>query len=215
MSRAPEIVDDESGVSPVIGVILMVAVTVIIAAVIGSTALGVGDSVSEMPPQTQISPEQVDDVTIYATGGGIGVYSVVEFELTGGDDIEMSNIELRVDGEVGYDIFKTSSTPDGSPDGCNDGPCHYTTTDDGTKQAGDTISVAVKQSESGTEIGSDPRGFSIRSGDILTLNPDGNGAENAVHLEDGDEVSLIWQNGDESQLLSEYEVKDPTVSRPS
>lgn len=41
----PEI--DERGVSPVIGVILMVAITVILAAVIASFVLGFGDSVSE------------------------------------------------------------------------------------------------------------------------------------------------------------------------
>jgi flagellin-like protein len=38
---------DERGVSPVIGVILMVAITVILAAVIASFVLGFGDSVSE------------------------------------------------------------------------------------------------------------------------------------------------------------------------
>ncbi len=37
---------DERGVSPVIGVILMVAITVILAAVIASFVLGFGDSVS-------------------------------------------------------------------------------------------------------------------------------------------------------------------------
>ncbi|MCG1004077.1 MULTISPECIES: type IV pilin [Halobacterium] len=39
--------DDDRGVSPVIGVILMVAITVILAAVIASFVLGFGDSVSE------------------------------------------------------------------------------------------------------------------------------------------------------------------------
>lgn len=38
---------DERGVSPVIGVILMVAITVILAAVIASFVLGFGDSVSK------------------------------------------------------------------------------------------------------------------------------------------------------------------------
>ena len=37
--------DDDRGVSPVIGVILMVAITVILAAVIASFVLGFGDSV--------------------------------------------------------------------------------------------------------------------------------------------------------------------------
>jgi flagellin-like protein len=41
-----ELPDDERGVSPVIGVILMVAITVILATVIASFVLGFGDSVS-------------------------------------------------------------------------------------------------------------------------------------------------------------------------
>lgn len=39
--------NDDSAVSPVIGVILMVAITVILAAVIGTFVLGLGDQVSE------------------------------------------------------------------------------------------------------------------------------------------------------------------------
>lgn len=38
---------EHSGVSPVIGVILMVAITVILAAVIGTFVLGLGDSISQ------------------------------------------------------------------------------------------------------------------------------------------------------------------------
>jgi flagellin-like protein len=42
-----KLLDDDDAVSPVIGVILMVAITVILAAVIASFVLGFGDSVSE------------------------------------------------------------------------------------------------------------------------------------------------------------------------
>jgi flagellin-like protein len=43
--------DDEQAVSPVIGVILMVAITVILAAVIGTFVLGLGDQVQNTTPQ--------------------------------------------------------------------------------------------------------------------------------------------------------------------
>jgi len=43
--------DDESGVSPVIGVILMVAITVILAAVIATFVLGLGEQISDTAPQ--------------------------------------------------------------------------------------------------------------------------------------------------------------------
>ncbi|AKU08469.1 MULTISPECIES: type IV pilin [Haloferax] len=46
---------EDRAVSPVIGVILMVAITVILAAVIGTFVLGLGDQVSETSPQASFS----------------------------------------------------------------------------------------------------------------------------------------------------------------
>ncbi|WP_324664166.1 type IV pilin N-terminal domain-containing protein [Haloarcula sediminis] len=47
--------NDDSAVSPVIGVILMVAITVILAAVIASFVLGLGDSAGDAAPQFSVS----------------------------------------------------------------------------------------------------------------------------------------------------------------
>ena len=61
---------DERAVSPVIGVILMVAITVILAAVVGSFVLGLGDRVSESSPNAQISFEyESPNVTLTHEGG--------------------------------------------------------------------------------------------------------------------------------------------------
>ncbi|MFC6732236.1 type IV pilin N-terminal domain-containing protein [Haladaptatus sp. DYSN1] len=46
---------EEDAVSPVIGVILMVAITVILAAVIGTFVLGLGDQVGNSAPQASFS----------------------------------------------------------------------------------------------------------------------------------------------------------------
>ena len=67
--------DNERAVSPVIGVILMVAITVILAAVIGTFVLGLGDSISDSAPQAQLNVESTDfdattpEVTIAHNGG--------------------------------------------------------------------------------------------------------------------------------------------------
>ena len=45
--------DSDRAVSPVIGVILMVAITVILAAVIGTFVLGLGDSLADSQPTAQ------------------------------------------------------------------------------------------------------------------------------------------------------------------
>ncbi|ELZ96760.1 hypothetical protein C440_03263 [Haloferax mucosum ATCC BAA-1512] len=73
---------EDRAVSPVIGVILMVAITVILAAVIGTFVLGLGDQVSETAPQasfafdydgseltiTHESGEQIDGGLVTVTG---------------------------------------------------------------------------------------------------------------------------------------------------
>ncbi|MFC7045169.1 type IV pilin [Halobacteriaceae archaeon GCM10025711] len=64
---------DERAVSPVIGVILMVAITVILAAVIGTFVLGISNKVAEAPPQTDISLNEAQansDLLVLEHGGG-------------------------------------------------------------------------------------------------------------------------------------------------
>ena len=61
---------DERAVSPVIGVILMVAITVILAAVIGTFVLGLGESVSEEPRAGVSFSQTGQDVTETWTNEG-------------------------------------------------------------------------------------------------------------------------------------------------
>ncbi|WP_348610649.1 type IV pilin N-terminal domain-containing protein [Halobaculum rarum] len=66
--------DDDRAVSPVIGVILMVAITVILAAVIGSFVLGLGNSVQQTSPNANFQFDYSAtgdnyDVTATHTGG--------------------------------------------------------------------------------------------------------------------------------------------------
>lgn len=64
--------DSDRAVSPVIGVILMVAITVILAAVIGTFVLGLGDSLGDSQPTAQLDASvdyANDDITIEHLGG--------------------------------------------------------------------------------------------------------------------------------------------------
>ncbi|MCT9097553.1 type IV pilin N-terminal domain-containing protein [Haloarchaeobius sp. HME9146] len=70
---------DDDAVSPVIGVILMVAITVILAAVIGAFVLNIGGS-QEKVPQASFS---------YANNSGN-----ITITHDGGDDIELSQLEV-------------------------------------------------------------------------------------------------------------------------
>ncbi|KAB1198464.1 MULTISPECIES: type IV pilin [Haloferax] len=60
-----DLLADDDAVSPVIGVILMVAITVILAAVIGTFVLGLGDQVGDTAPQASFSFDftDVDDTS--------------------------------------------------------------------------------------------------------------------------------------------------------
>jgi flagellin-like protein len=65
-----KLLTEDRAVSPVIGVILMVAITVILAAVIGTFVLGLGDQVSESAPQAQFTFDQnTTDITVTHDGG--------------------------------------------------------------------------------------------------------------------------------------------------
>lgn len=76
--------DSERAVSPVIGVILMVAITVILAAVIGTFVLGLGDSLGDSQPTAQFSVD-FDSTANNAT-----------IEHSGGDQIDSDELEVIV-----------------------------------------------------------------------------------------------------------------------
>ncbi|WP_367175892.1 type IV pilin [Haloarcula rubripromontorii] len=69
-----QLIHDDDAVSPVIGVILMVAITVILAAVIASFVLGLGDQAQQATPQASFSWEydasaSSENLTITHDGG--------------------------------------------------------------------------------------------------------------------------------------------------
>lgn len=86
MKRTQPFDTDNRGVSPVIGVILMVAITVILAAVIGTFVLGLGDSLGDSQPTAQLTA----GVDYGNTGGAIFV------EHDGGDSIETDSLNVIV-----------------------------------------------------------------------------------------------------------------------
>ncbi|MFC6872593.1 type IV pilin N-terminal domain-containing protein [Halobellus marinus] len=73
--KLKQLFDDDSAVSPVIGVILMVAITVILAAVVGAFVLSLGQNVQKTSPQASFGfayNETGDSITItHETGDSI------------------------------------------------------------------------------------------------------------------------------------------------
>ena len=81
---------DDDAVSPVIGVILMVAITVILAAVIGTFVLGLGDQVQSTAPQASFNFDYQNN-----TGANSDVLQVTH---DGGDAIPSSELNASVSG---------------------------------------------------------------------------------------------------------------------
>ena len=124
--KLKKLLTDDDAVSPVIGVILMVAITVILAAVIGTFVLGLGQNVQSTAPQASFSFDQDgnNDVTVTHDGG---------------DTIAHSNIEVKVNGNTAYD-----GDTDGFWDNTN-----------GEVSAGDSKTITTHQGDDDTSLNSD------------------------------------------------------------
>ncbi|WP_146417543.1 type IV pilin [Haloarcula hispanica] len=86
-----QLIHDDDAVSPVIGVILMVAITVILAAVIASFVLGLGDQAQQSTPKASFSWE-------YDASPGNNTEGVTKVTHDGGDTVSASEIYVRGDG---------------------------------------------------------------------------------------------------------------------
>ena len=105
---------DDRAVSPVIGVILMVAITVILAAVIGTFVLGLGDNLDSQPSaQIAITGDDAEkEITI---------------EHNSGDTVQLDNLDIVLrDGSTTIDRA-TVSAVDGE--------------DDSSISVGDTVTI--------------------------------------------------------------------------
>lgn len=98
-TESPRITDTR-GVSPVIGVVLMVAVVVILAAIVGAGVLGLGDP-EERAPQVSL------DVTVYDDGSDAGE---VVFVHRSGEPLHADRTKVRFRRGSDRDVVEPSPT---------------------------------------------------------------------------------------------------------
>ncbi|GGN18603.1 type IV pilin [Halarchaeum nitratireducens] len=91
-----QLLSDDRGVSPVIGVILMVAITVILAAVIGTFVLGLGSNVGNNAPSATFNYEYDN----FSDGTGTDTITITD---QGGDSIEASTLTVSVGSDFTLD----------------------------------------------------------------------------------------------------------------
>lgn len=84
---------DDDAVSPVIGVVLMVAVTVILSAAVGAFVLDIGNAVTEQQPQTAFT------ITSNASSGSPDAVNLTH---NGGDTIDSSQLRVTIHGDLAW-----------------------------------------------------------------------------------------------------------------
>ncbi|WP_435317770.1 type IV pilin [Haloarchaeobius sp. TZWSO28] len=101
------LVTDDDALSPVIGVVLMVAVTVVLSAAVGAFVLDIGSQV------TQKSPNVVVGYDFAVDGSGT---EYVNLTHTGGDDVKSGNVEVFVNGTIAWNDGAQGSWSVGADD---------------------------------------------------------------------------------------------------
>jgi FlaG/FlaF family flagellin (archaellin) len=99
--RVRNLATDEAAVSSVIAVVLMVALTIVLAASVGVFVLGIGQEATN-----QAGTPNVKYATEYVNESGTGTLSI---SVKGGDTVKAENIEVIVGGKTAW--------KDGSPEG--------------------------------------------------------------------------------------------------
>ena len=117
-----ELFTDDSAVSPVIGVILMVAITVILAAVIGSFVLNLGGSLNDTAPQASFGFDYGNDTSVNVTHEA-------------GDTIDVERLSVNASGSKTVSLDGSWS---GDPVGAGDSATY---THGGTEWNGETVRV--------------------------------------------------------------------------
>ena len=119
--KIERIYEDHRGVTPVIGTILVVAIVVILAAVVGTYALDLSQDVNEVPEQAILDLEFEEAERTDPDGGYNKFLWQLKLTHTGGDDVDGDDIMVYL----------------------NHGPVELTGEYKGTLSSGDSVEVAV------------------------------------------------------------------------
>ncbi|WP_247731633.1 type IV pilin [Halovivax limisalsi] len=146
--------DDERAVSPVIGVILMVAITVILAAVIAAFVMGIGPGSDAVTANVDIAGDGTSEVTVTVQDGG-SADNLVIVNPDNGQVLSDTNSEAANTG-VEYTISNTGSNSDftGSDSTFGTGTEYTIYAIQGDLSAGDPLDGAEGSTQVGTfELG--------------------------------------------------------------
>jgi FlaG/FlaF family flagellin (archaellin) len=205
----------------VIGVILMVAITVILAAVIGAFVLEIGDQ-QETAPSTSFNTAQ--GTQFYSDGGDSSNLTRVRIAHAGGTTLSVRQNDIKVEGNGSVWAVRTRIS--GSTDSAEPQPDHLATlgsNDQVSFTAGQTWDVVAYNndaavSDANLDASIDYRFDYTINGEGVFLNEDtssggsnsaGWGSNQLSTLDDGDAVRVVWtaSSGGKTQTLQRYSVQ--------
>jgi flagellin-like protein len=240
MTQTRENVENRA-VSPVIGVILMVAITVILAAVIGAFVLEIGDQ-QETAPSSSFDIEESMTYVVDNSGGADGSLnlSVVSASHTGGDTIDVTQAEIKVEGNASVWGMPKCDDPSATGNDCKNGAVPnwgmmLTPVPNYGPTAGTNEPVEFTSGESWSIMSYN--GLSdehVKAGQILrTSNPTYHGNIDAAskascptggiylepngqpmdQLEQDDDIQIVWnaESGGKTQTLTKYTVQSSST----
>jgi len=189
MTLPRELWKDRTGISPVMGVILMVAITVILAAVAGAVVLGVGTT--QGPPEASLEISSVNKTYEYtASTTRTANFSEIRIKHAGGDPIDMSRVNVVIDGTDG--VAYNASVDPGFPIFSQSFENQKFTAGNET-----VISFMYKNEYNGGELNFDSTTGGVEildpSSDDPVLNPD------LERPSEGSKIQLIWSRGDSDE----------------
>ncbi|MXR52317.1 type IV pilin [Halovenus sp. WSH3] len=156
--KLKQLFKDDDAVSPVIGVILMVAITVILAAVIATFVLGLGEQVSSTTPNANFNGDFAGNSS-YTVSAGAGTSdvsaensTVIEITHTSGPTIEAGSLSLAGDASnLQINATEKGINPANEDMSAGDTIVVYGTSPEPVSQ-GDTISLRWQNEEGSSAI---------------------------------------------------------------
>lgn len=149
-SKLKALLNEDRGVSPVIGVILMVAITVILAAVIGTFVLGLGDQLNQAPQATLDAEDASDTSPVNATTD-----DVLSINHNGGDELAAGDYRVVVTApdDSNGELYSESTTAgsfvmNDTQTGSQDATVSLSSSDPGAFGVGDSLTVTVNEGDS-------------------------------------------------------------------
>lgn len=104
--RLRRILTDEDAVSPAVGIVLLVAITVILAALVAAFTLGVAGNSTKETPSASVETEWGQ-----TTAGG-DTHKTVDITILGGDTVDADNVVVRLDGDLVWNDAKGAGVDD-------------------------------------------------------------------------------------------------------